>query len=1434
MREDIVVGIDSRPAARGGDEVVRKLSDIKKSADSAGSSLDKLGRGGSGGIAALGRSAGDTTRQLAYLKNDLAATGRGVDQLGSNMSRMSGTTANVIALWRTFGAVLAGIGLFALGRAFIAATDSMKKMEAQLKLTLFGTATLSGAWANVRNIAQATRAPLEATVELYSRIARQAQGLGVTTEQVARATETYAKTLKISGATSEEAAGAIRQFSQAMARGQLKGDEFISMLENNSRMTRLLADSLGVADGALLKMAKDGELTGKILMKALTEGRFTGTIDEEFKQIPITFGDAMTLIKNSATVTFAAFDKGGMFSTALTNFMTGGADNLTELEGKFQELGIKVRAIFDGFASLFDPMHTSGASFFSMLEAQVEGLQNLIRDVLSSIDKFQNWRADVHNRAVGAARMPWENDYPTVPIGEAPPEGSIRAYWGRSDLATQFETNRSISESDNRQRTEVDRMNSNLPSNSAYHFEWKHGAIAVVQGKPYAGSMGDRGLNPEPEADKPKGPAMMTLGDPMGGAGSMTSARGWRTDPITGKSSYHKGTDYGAARGTPLYAPADGVIGAAADVGDGYGKKVVIEFGGNSKAQLAHLDSILVKSGDIVKKGQRIGTVGSTGRSTGNHLDYRVWSGGEEIAGTRNAKVKVGKGLGDAIGDQEAEAQKLAEEMTKAQNAAAQYQAELRQGTTHLAVINALQEKINAGDDRARSAMAEQNRMQVENEAKLANRQKFGEAWNRLLPQEQAAQDAIATSLARQRMDAEAKGRLLAAEATDIESAKRQQAEIATLAAGNWKLAEKISEEERVRIAIEERKALLLAANQPLYTDMAKASIASASAAEREKIAREKIAAALQVWNSAAAGTVTGGQLAAADDYDRKQKQIADAYAKLHSEALARGDVARAEQLTKINEEIAFNHRQEFFAANLAIAKHFADKIRNAMNQIGDGLEEIFGGKTGKTLGAAIRSIGDMAASFKKAQLFGQSGAPWSAYRADENSGPVANVLSGANDILHTIFGKEMQPGGSLEGLGKVLGQATQGAEMGQATAGLGKSIFGKKNYSTTGAQVGGAVGAVGGAIVGGMIGGPLGAMVGQLIGSMIGSVIGGLIGGLFKDKKVKEATATVENAYDKPSVTGKKMGGEKDTAAMKLAEGVQSAMVQIAAALGSSLGAFRITIGMYGDQFTAMGQKFATEKEAVLHAIKAAISQGALKDISPESKRVLTTARDPLAVIDAVAAYEKLELQILKLKDPIAGAFKEFVDGFRIMHSQMLAAGYTVEELGKLEEAYALQRAELLKQATADLRNFIQQISAGPDSGLSVQGQYENAMIDFAKMEADLAAGKPIDQAEFLKVSQLALQLGGQLYGTSTAEYAALRDRIITASNLAIEAIEQLAPDETLAAEIAKAGGETVTAIGTTNNLLTEIRDILAGGSTGGTTPVTNSDGAQPDTAFV
>ena len=113
-------------------------------------------------------------------------------------------------------------------------------------------------------------------------------------------------------------------------------------------------------------------------------------------------------------------------------------------------------------------------------------------------------------------------------------------------------------------------------------------------------------------------------------SGEVSSEYGWRVNPVTGIYTLHSGIDIAADSGTKVFAAMNGVV-STAEYNSGLGKHVVIEHKGGLKSIYAHLSEIKCEKGDNVAKGDVIGLVGNTGRSTGPHLHFEVLKDGESM-----------------------------------------------------------------------------------------------------------------------------------------------------------------------------------------------------------------------------------------------------------------------------------------------------------------------------------------------------------------------------------------------------------------------------------------------------------------------------------------------------------------------------------------------------------------------------------------------------------------------------------------------------------------------------------------------------------------------------------------------------------------------------------------------------------------------------------
>jgi murein DD-endopeptidase MepM/ murein hydrolase activator NlpD len=111
----------------------------------------------------------------------------------------------------------------------------------------------------------------------------------------------------------------------------------------------------------------------------------------------------------------------------------------------------------------------------------------------------------------------------------------------------------------------------------------------------------------------------------------VASGFGTRIDPVYKTVKFHAGLDFAAPQGTPIYATADGRVTTACNLGNGFGNHVEINHGYGYETLYGHMVRVKVRVGQLVKRGEVIGWVGSTGKSTGPHVHYEVHKGGRPI-----------------------------------------------------------------------------------------------------------------------------------------------------------------------------------------------------------------------------------------------------------------------------------------------------------------------------------------------------------------------------------------------------------------------------------------------------------------------------------------------------------------------------------------------------------------------------------------------------------------------------------------------------------------------------------------------------------------------------------------------------------------------------------------------------------------------------------
>lgn len=198
---------------------------------------------------------------------------------------------------RAAGSAFAALGAGQVAREIVRLTDAFKSMQGSLALVSASTGAASQAFSELLGMANNTGSSLESTVALYTRLANATKGVGYSQEQLLNVTDAIHKAFVVSGATAQEASNAAIQLSQGLAAGALRGEELNSVMEQGPRITRALADYLGVTNGQIRAMAAEGKITAEVVTNALL--RSLSSLNEELDRMPRRFEQASTALKNN-------------------------------------------------------------------------------------------------------------------------------------------------------------------------------------------------------------------------------------------------------------------------------------------------------------------------------------------------------------------------------------------------------------------------------------------------------------------------------------------------------------------------------------------------------------------------------------------------------------------------------------------------------------------------------------------------------------------------------------------------------------------------------------------------------------------------------------------------------------------------------------------------------------------------------------------------------------------------------------------------------------------------------------------------------------------------------------------------------------------------------------------------------------------------------
>lgn len=301
-------------------------------------------------------------------------TRRAFQSVQGSLSRLRSEAGQVgEVLSRIGGAIGVGLGV----RELVEVADQYKNLQARLRLAVTSQEEFNRADTALFEIAQRNRAPLAETITLYARLAPSVQALGRSQADVLAATDAIGQAVSLSGASSEAAAGALLQLGQAFASGQLRGEEFNSVIEQTPRLAQAIADGMGVPLGSLRKLAEEGKITSKAVLDALLKQR--GRLSEEYASLPDTVSGALTRLKNAFQRAFGERDANSGLTAGLAQALQLVAQHLELL---IDLAGVVLVAAFGRMAGAFA---TSVAAARAEAAARLANLRTLEAEALARV-----------------------------------------------------------------------------------------------------------------------------------------------------------------------------------------------------------------------------------------------------------------------------------------------------------------------------------------------------------------------------------------------------------------------------------------------------------------------------------------------------------------------------------------------------------------------------------------------------------------------------------------------------------------------------------------------------------------------------------------------------------------------------------------------------------------------------------------------------------------------------------------------------------------------------------------------------------------------------------------------------------------------------------------------------------------------------------------
>lgn len=317
---------------------------------------------------AIGRMEKAFSSMAKGMQNSTQAVNKSLNDIKEESSRAANAVEGTAGVIGRFASVAA---IAAVGKAFIDMADNVTLADARLKLAVKSSEDFKTAQAEIYRIAQANNIGLMEATALYTKLHPAVTRLGGGVQETGAITDAFAMSMRISGASAQEAAAATLQFGQALGSGKLQGDEFRTMTEAAPRLLQALSDGMGVPIEKLKQMGSEGKLTSDVIGNALIKQ--VDALRNETSGLPDTVGGAFTRMKNDVLGLVGAYDTANKSTSTLARFIDILSGYIRALTDIFKDTAAEA----DGTSGKLDYMGAIGRALGVVIETVIIIFANL-------------------------------------------------------------------------------------------------------------------------------------------------------------------------------------------------------------------------------------------------------------------------------------------------------------------------------------------------------------------------------------------------------------------------------------------------------------------------------------------------------------------------------------------------------------------------------------------------------------------------------------------------------------------------------------------------------------------------------------------------------------------------------------------------------------------------------------------------------------------------------------------------------------------------------------------------------------------------------------------------------------------------------------------------------------------------------------------------